>query len=89
MFLFEADSEKDIEKFVWRFTKRLYLSLKKADPTFKIHTLRVSRATDAGDASGDAFYVRDITGHKSIQMAAEYTKSKNFIDKARKYEGVF
>lgn len=95
VFLFESDKESkkdkedDIKKFTWRFTKRLYMALKKVDPTFKIHTLRVSRATVAGDKSGDPFYVQSITGHKSIQMASEYTKSKNFMDRAKKYEGNF
>jgi integrase len=93
VFLFESDKEnkkdkqEDIKKFTWRFTKRLYLALKKVDPTFKIHTLRVSRATVAGDKSGDPFYVQSITGHQSIQMASEYTKSRNFMDRAKKYEG--
>jgi hypothetical protein len=86
VYLFEAESPEEIERYTWRVTKRLYIALKKADPTFKIHTLRVSRATIAGDASGDPFYVQSITGHKSIQMASEYTKSRNFLDKARRYE---
>lgn len=87
VYLFEAKDEADMETYYWRLSKALIKELKSMEPTFKIHSLRVSRATQAGDASGDPFYVQSITGHASIEQASQYTKSRNFKDKFEKYEG--
>ena len=89
-YLFEPQNltEKDTLNLYWRMQKALIKELKSKEPNFKIHSLRVSRATQAGDASGDPFYVQSITGHVSIEQASQYTKSRNFKDKFQKYEGL-
>lgn len=76
----------EVNRFFWMFKKRLERALKLVDKSFSVHSLRVSRATVAGNASGDAFYVRDITGHSSVEMAGQYVKGKRLFENMRKYE---
>ena len=77
---------KSIQQDFWARRKRLERHLKKADKDFRIHSLRRSRATIAGDASGDVFYVRDLTGHKTVEMASRYVSKRRLFDSMKKYE---
>ncbi len=81
----ELESESDLQ-FFWRFKKQLERFMNKKG--FTVHSLRVTRATDVGNVSGDAFYVQSITGHASINMAGEYVKKKKLIDSMKRYGGI-
>jgi len=86
IYLFSKGVEdKDSEHFFWRFKKRLDRVMWKKG--FTTHSLRKSRLTKAGNSSGDVFFVKDISGHKSIGMASEYVAKKRLLDNMKKYEG--
>jgi hypothetical protein len=86
IYLFEKESflESD-ELFYWRFKKRLDRIMAKKG--FSTHSFRKTRLTKAAD-SGDAFYVKAISGHAGIEMASQYVAPKNLFDSMKKYEGL-
>jgi len=87
VFLFDKEEQDlDGEHFFWRFKKQLdrVMSAK----GFSSHSLRKTRATKAGNDSGDAFYVQSLTGHSSIGMASEYVAKRRLLDNMKKYEGL-
>lgn len=87
IFLFEPEVEDvDGEHFFWRFKKQLDRVMNAKG--FSTHSLRKTRATKAGNDSGDAYYVQSITGHASINMASEYVAKKRLLDNMKKYEGI-
>ena len=88
VYLFDVPVQgvEDIQRDFWARRKRLERQLKKADKLFRPHSLRKSRATIAGNISGDVFYVRDLLGHKSIEMSSRYVAKKKLFDSIQKYE---
>jgi hypothetical protein len=87
IYLFEKDFPLESnEQFYWRVKKQLQRFLSKKG--FTVHSLRVTRATKAGNDSGNVYYVQSITGHKNINMASEYVKKRNLLDNMKRYEGI-
>jgi hypothetical protein len=87
VYLFAPTEEIDLGGYFYRFKRRFERAMKKVLPEFHVHQLRVTRASVAGDLSGNPFYVQELTGHANILQAAAYTKSKGLYDKIKKYEG--
>jgi len=86
IYLFEKELEEESDlQFYWRFKKKLERFMNKKGYT--VHSLRKTRATVAGNISGDAYYVQSITGHASIGMASEYVAKKKLFESMKKYEG--
>ena len=86
LFPVPAGGWAEIQRSFWTRRKRLDRHLKLADKEFRIHSLRRSRASIAGNNSGDVFYVRNLTGHKSIEMASTYVAKRKLLDSMKKYE---
>jgi integrase len=86
VYLFERELAGETnQQFFWRFKKALERYMNYSGYT--IHSLRKTRATKAGNISGDPYYVQSITGHASISMASEYVQSKKLFDSMKRYEG--
>lgn len=89
VYLFDVPSTDPIviQRNFWARRKRLERALKKSDESFRIHSLRKSRATLAGVVSGNIFYVRDLLGHRTIEQSSKYVARKKLFDSMKKYEG--
>ena len=86
IFLFEKESVLDSDElFFWRFKKRLDRIMAKTG--FSPHSFRKTRLTKAAE-SGDAYYVKALSGHSGIEMASQYVAPKNLFESMKKYEGV-
>jgi len=87
IYLFDKDyPEETREQYFWRIRKRLYRIMYKQG--YRIHSLRKTRLSQAGNISGDPFYVKSLSGHATINMADEYVQGKNLRDMMKKYEGI-
>ena len=64
-------------RFYEKTKKRLARVLKKVNPSFKPHQLRVSRATEVGLRSGNVFVVKGITRHRTVEQASQYVVSQD------------
>ncbi len=86
IFLFDKESPyESSELFFWRFKKRLDRVMRKKG--FSTHSFRKTRLTKAAE-SGDAYYVKAVSGHAGIEMASQYVAPKNLFESMKKYEGV-
>ena len=87
VWLFEKEFPTDTnELFFWRFKKRLDRLLHKRG--WSSHSLRKTRLTHAGNVSGDPYFVQELSGHASINMASEYVAKRKLFDSMRKYREV-
>ena len=79
-------SGRVVERFFWSFKKRVQYALKRIEPGFRVHSLRVSRATSAADESGgDIFYVQGVTRHRDLKNLEQYVKPVRMEEKVEKY----
>jgi hypothetical protein len=75
-----------VERYFWRFKRQVYIAVKKVNPSFKLHSLRVSRATDAAESSkGDIFFVQGVTRHRDIKNLEQYVKPVQIEKKVEDY----
>ena len=76
----------EIQRYFWRFKKRVQTEIYKFAPGFKLHSLRTSRATNAAEQSkGDIFYVQGVTRNRDLKNLEQYVKPVQMEKKVEEY----